>query len=189
MRGVVLLFAVQRLPPLCGLAAQDGEFTLEFRRFVPALLRLVVDPQRGRRVGRRIEERAQQPLAVLGVGSQYPLESSLRQQDDLLELLGGETQQPFDLDVDIVDLLRHRAPNVALQAFEGDGRGDLRGANPALLGPFVLRHTVHTPMGALGGELQLDPRRRVSRRMVGAEAVTAPFARHGAVEREAERVE
>ena len=177
------------MPPLRGFAAQDGEFTLEVRRIVSALLRLVVDPERGRRVRRRIEERVQQPLAVLGVGSQNPLEPSLRKQDDLLELLGGEPQQPFDLDVDIVDSLRHRAPSVAFEPFEHDGCGNLRGACPAPLGPLMLRHTVHTPTGALGSELQLDPRRRISRRMVGAEAVTPPFAWHDAVERKAERVE
>ena len=70
---------------------------------------------------------------VLGIGSEDLLEATLWEQDHLLELFGGESEQSGDLIVDFADLPCHRSPFVAFAPFE---RGLCQTASCALASHF-----------------------------------------------------
>ena len=150
-------------PPFGGPSTQVRKFTFVLGRRFPAALGSIVEPLRCCPEDGRVEERAQQFLAVLGVRSEDPLEATLWEQDHLLELLGGQSEQSGNLIIDLADLRCHGSPFVAFAPFE---RCLCRTASRALashLGRFVLRASPDPPPMPLRREFQLCPRVHVER--------------------------
>ena len=130
-----------------------------------------------------VEERAQQPATVLGLGAQEAGEIALRQQHHLAELLGGEPQPGAEVVRSLVDARTDRLPGARRPAL--DGELGLLGRRPAaaLLGPLLLGPADHADPLAGQGDLARHLGADGVAGVVAAQpALLAPSAGHRAVE-------
>jgi hypothetical protein len=136
------------------------------------------------------EKGAQQPLPVVVLREQELREASLREQDDLLELLAIHTDDVADARVDLFLLRRDADPLARVAAEQFDARTLEGRALAPLFRPLVGRSAHDAPGIVTDGEVEADAARLAVGGVVAAEPLLAlRSARRRAVEREADGVE
>nr|WP_254127137.1 hypothetical protein [Aquihabitans sp. G128] len=136
------------------LAGQDVEVALLLGDRRPLGPGLVGQPLGERLEPDGVEEGLEQALARLGLAPQHRLELALGQQDDLLELGGGQADQPTDLVTDLAGLGGQGGLVARVDPAQGGGGVAGGGAAAALLGRLVERLARHEVAAALGRELR-----------------------------------
>ncbi len=178
-RDEALRLVEQRARPL----AQRVELVLRGLAALAQLPRVLL-------VAPRSEERPQQRLAFGARGEQEAREPVLGEQDDLLELLGVETEHVVQQQTDVARLARPSDPGAVDELLELGPRG-LGGESPATEGgPEVLRCAGDAPAAIADRELQAHLGRVSGLAVVAAQPLVARLvAGHAAVQREADAVE
>src|SRR5690606_9611823 len=129
-------------------------------------------------------------LAVVVLREQELREPPLREQDDLLKLLGVHADDVDDAGADLAFLRRDADEIVALAAEQLDGRGLGNEALATQLRPLIRWRAHNAPGVVADDEVEADAARLTVFRVVAAVPLLAlGGARRRAVEREADGVE
>ena len=121
----------------------------------------------------RFEERLEQGFPLLGLSPQHLGEAPLGQQDHLAELGRVQPHDPLHLPRDLAGA---GGDGLLLRSLHPKQRGSrqlLGGAAPPLLGGGVRGRALHPVAGATGGKVELHPRHRLGRGVVGAQTLNA----------------